>query len=340
MGQRARRRWLIISALGVFGTCCVEMAGIVVGILFSGLLVRSLLGGTAADDDAAPRFRMACCLAPILATAATGLLVLTHRARLGSPLTADDLLVHRPWASIAAAMPIFLRSLAGEPASIYRLAPAPVMANLVSRIAWCAGTVMLGGQFVRSDRPAALAPIKLLGLSIVIAGFGSVAATLYQFGIMCCERQDTSRTCFEYVALACLGVCLAARLDGTRLAAMVAPVRAGAGIALMLLALAAPLPHRLDGLAAVYREAAELRRATAATWRSGWRPSAGAMRFYVLPRDALIGKARDDQGLHRRSGEAGAQVRGIMSYFGKENANRVEVFWFFFSKKNRFLNFL
>ena len=313
----APRSWLMMSALGVLGACCVEMAGIVAGVFFSSVLVWTGLRRTGPDDRTSLRFQAACCLPPIIAAAVTGLLILTHRARAGSPLTADALLVHRPIASIVSAVPLFLNSLVGEPASFYRLGPVSVTENFVCRLAWCAGTVMLGNLFVGPGRSTMSTLIKLLGLSIVIACFCSMAATLYQFGIMCCERQDTSRTCFEYVALACLGVSLSAQLSNSRVASTIGPFRPGIGIALILLAVIVPLPARLGKLAIVDGQSSTMQSATAATWRSGWR-SGTRMTFTIAPREALVGKARDDRGVQARSHESDAQVAGILNYFRKD----------------------
>ncbi len=315
---QTRRSWLLLSAFGVFGTCCVEMSGMVAGVLFSALLVWSAQNEAPSEQKPALRFRLACCLPPILAAAATGILILTHRARQGSPLTADNLLVHRPLASIASAVPIFFRSLVGQPASIYRLEPAHVMANFLDRIAWFAGTFMLGNHLIGRDRTTKRAMLGLLGISIVMACFISVAMTLYQFGIMCCERHDTTRTCLEYVALTCFGLWLASTVENTRFSAFIAPSRAIAGPALLLVALIIPSPRRLAGLAAVYGQSSDLRSATAATWQSGWRRSSQSMRFYIVPQNVLIGRGRDELGTHTRPHETSAQVRDMMSYFAKQ----------------------
>jgi hypothetical protein len=116
---------------------------------------------------------------------------------------------------------------------------------------------------------------------LLLAAFCTVAAAYYQFGRLCCQRQETMRGCYLVLAAVCLG---AASLRW-RPAVRIRPAFAAAALLLPVCGLfAARLPALIDA----YRAYPQAVQARAATWRSGLQPGTAEMTLVLAPDGSLI----------------------------------------------------
>ncbi len=203
----ARRTWITLCCCGVLGSFSVEVASVVCGIFFSLSLLSLLVWHDGRNEATGGQAAIMSCLVPILSTLLVFILLKTHRAESGSPLSENLEYVHHGWRSFTAAIPIFLRSLVGSYASGYQA--TAVFRNAVSSVCYLAGMIALADVFASAKSALQTRAFAALAIACFAGSFISVFATLYQFGVMCCERHDSFRDCLQIIGLASLALWIA-----------------------------------------------------------------------------------------------------------------------------------
>ncbi len=224
-------------------------------------------------------------------------LALVLRGRVGTVEILDHgNLLHHTGASLLGALPLVWGQVAagGQPDAGFWA----VVVRLGTRV-----LVVLGARHCLVGHRRGL-----LGLAaaLLLACYASIAASLYQFGTLCCERHDTVREAF--VMLACLA--LGAAWPGA--------ARAGRAAGPMLAAVLLLFAPRV---AVLPREWALTRAAVAArarTWESGLRAGDRSMVFVPEPGGNVIGGVGFPPGTVRRGPGIGWAEQGLLDYFDKD----------------------
>ena len=239
---------------------------------------------------------------PLLAPLAVALLVLVlilhGRASAGVALGPETATIHALWPSLRAAVVQFAHetlALDAYPDGWPGLAigAATKLALFLAFRALCRAG--LDG----SATPRA--HLWVLVAALLAASFLSIAAALWQFGLVCCQRHDSFRQCLDVLVLLLFAALAArARLDGRparhRSARPRDPRRdVVAGSAWLLLALGLALSHRgplmrrLPSLWADYRHLPALLAARNRTWASADAPGPD-MVFHGPPQGFVVGE--------------------------------------------------
>ncbi|MGI4976690.1 MAG: hypothetical protein ACRYG6_07085, partial [Janthinobacterium lividum] len=174
-----------------------------------------------------------------------------------------------------------------------------------------------------------------LAASLLAASFLSIAAALWQFGLVCCQRHDSFRQCLDVLVLL-LFAALAARGAGGR--GVAGPVAAvprtdggrdvAAGSAWLLVALGlvlahrGPLERRLPSLWADYLHLPSLLAARNRTWASGASPGPG-MVFVEPPQGLVVGETDWPEGTFSLTPTPPWYMLGILLFYGKQQVSVV-----------------
>jgi hypothetical protein len=213
--------------------------------------------------------------------------------------------LHHPLASLLASLPLFVREVAGY--SHDGQYPMHLTLGLPIKAALLLGFCAVTPRRRRSVRPADF----VLPAALVLAAWSTSVFALLQFGVQCCERQQTMRQDFlvlAFYAFACL-VPLPARWQ-----------RGGVGLlAAALLALSA---LRLPGLAHDLRAVRDAARAEQQTWADGLQPGE-TMTVWDVPGNKVVNPGVIlPPGLIRLGigPDPGLQQERLLHFFGKTSA--------------------
>lgn len=270
-------QWLCVAAL-IAAAGCSEV-GAMFAACFAGLM---LLVQLARPNQS--RAKAAVWLVPLAFAGLALLLVALGRGTSAERLVPESPTLRHVLPSLALALQTTMRQagtldggLAGRAAFAHGIG-ARILLFLGFLAVW---RIVMPARLSRGGQLTLLA----LLLSLVATCWVSIAATYYQFGVLCCERHDALRQSLlvlAELALAGLAAGLATqRRPPSAWRGLAAPALLGAA----LLWLGVP---RLPDLLAAYRYQALDKRVVRDNWRSGLSPGEG-MRFTLLPTLPLVG---------------------------------------------------
>lgn len=238
------------------------------------------------------------------------LLYLQYAGRVaqGNEVFGDPAVAHHPGkALLAVGKHMFFNLLRGD----NRHHAAALLAGLATKLLFLAGIYRAmsarrqGGASLRAQRMRLVLVVASLATAILI-----MAAALYNFGSLCCERHDTMRQGYVLVALGSLATYLAIRSPSRH------ADRAGP---LLLLALLIPLATAAPRLMTEYRDYAMVRRASNETWQSG-RAAGPTMQVTQTMPGPITGGLRIEPGVYHRIAQANDDVHWMLPFFDKETA--------------------
>lgn len=145
--------------------------------------------------------------------------------------------------------------------------------------------------------------------ALVLAASAVIAAGLFQFGTICCERHDTLRQGWMILALAALAVW------STRWPPR--PQLARFGPLALILACLLGLAPRIGLMIRDFHSLHAIVAGNAANWREGRDPGSQAMTFRLPPVAALAGAVGIPVGQYTEPAQTSWTAHGIMNFFGK-----------------------
>jgi hypothetical protein len=216
----------------------------------------------------------------------------------------DASLAHHPWNTLRYVGKHLLVVLLSSDNTHH---PMALLAGLGTKLLFLVGiydAVSVRGQRATSPRA------QRMRLVLVTAALGTAvlitAASVYNFGSLCCERHDTMRQGYVLIALGSLATYLAVRSPSRR---------AGRAGRVLLLALLIPLASALPRLATEYRHYADTRRADAVTWHSG-RAAGRAMQIDLAMPAPITGGLNAKPGTYDRRSASG-ELKRVLRFFDK-----------------------
>ncbi len=296
--------------------------------------IGAMAAGAAAILLAAAQWRRPARAALLLLPLGAALLVLgfilNGRAADGAALGSETSTIHALLPSLRAAATQFAHetlSLDAYPDGLAGLASgiAVKIALFLGLRALC--QVGLAGS---STPPAHLC---CLVAALLAASYLSIAAALWQFGLVCCQRHDSFRQCLDVLVILLLAA-LSTRTPNSALARSTMPggsharSRPGmrplaAGSAWLLLAVAlsllhrGPLMHRLPALWADYLKMPEMLASRGHTWSSGLAPGTD-MVFHEPPQGFVVGETDWPTGVFSLDQNPPWFMKGLLLYFAKQ----------------------
>jgi hypothetical protein len=274
--------------------------------------------------------RAALLLVPLAAALLVLVLILHGRAAAGVALGPETATIHALWPSLRAAAAQFAHetlALDAYPDGWPGLAigAATKLALFLALRALCRAG--LAG----SATPCA--HLWALAAALLAASFLSIAAALWQFGLVCCQRHDSFRQCLDVLVLLLLAA-LAARASRRRVARSTArlpdprrDVTIGSAWLLLALALAlshrGPLMRRLPSLQADYRHLPALVAARNRTWASADTPGPD-MVFHGPPQGFVVGETDWPAGTFTQIPTPPWFMQGILLFYGKQRVTVVQ----------------
>ena len=271
--------------------------------------------------------RAAVLLVPLGAALLVLALILNGRASAGVALGSETATIHALWPSLRAAAAQFAHETVALDA--YPGGMAALALGAATKLALFLGLrALCRAGLAGSATPRA--HLWALAAALLAASFLSIAAALWQFGLVCCQRHDSFRQCLDVLVLLLLaalaargagrGVPVAARADAGRdLVAGSAWVLAAL---VLVLAHRGPLRERLPSLWADYRDLPALLAARGQTWASG--DSAGpAMVFREPPQGFVVGETDWPLGTFSLVPTPPWYMQGILLFYGKQEVSVV-----------------
>ncbi len=292
------RSWIVASVL-VTAAWCLEVGAIAV-LIDSGLL----LGARFATGN---RVRIRWGVWASAVAAALFVVAVTALHRGGSSqdvLDPGSPTAGRVVASLEAATPVYLRELLSVPLGNPAWnVPAGIALKLLLLVGFRPGW--------RQDLPDVWAATAIRGTALLLAAFASLVLAYRQFGVDCCERQQTFRTALTVLALYAF-----AQAWPTRRAPIWQPVLLGLPLLLIFVVRAPDIEHDRGLLSTTEAD-------RAAVWLSGRSPGP-AMTWVNAPVPRIAnGNWKLDQGTYRRTSKASPgkldwREWGILAFFDKE----------------------
>jgi hypothetical protein len=216
----------------------------------------------------------------------------------------DPSLAHHPWNTLRYVGKHLLFVLLRSDNTHH---PMALLAGLGTKLLFLVGiydAISVRGQ--RATSPRAQRMRLVLVTAALATAVLITAASVYNFGSLCCERHDTMRQGYVLIALGSLATYLAVRSPSRR---------AGRAGRVLLLALLIPLASALPRLATEYRHYADTRRADAITWQSG-RAAGPAMRVDLGAPAPITGGLNAKPGTYDRRSASG-ELKRVLRFFDK-----------------------
>ncbi|HXD35114.1 MAG TPA: hypothetical protein VN624_00565 [Rhodanobacter sp.] len=230
------------------------------------------------------------------------------RVSKGNEVFGNPAVAHHPWNTLRyVGKHVFFDLLRND----NRQHATALLTGLATKLLFLAGIY----QAMSAHRPDKIsARAQRMRLALVAAALATailvMAASLYNFGSLCCERHDTMRQGYVVIALGSLATYLAMRSPSHR------PERAGR---LLLLALLIPLATTVPKLVTEYRDYASVRHAGSATWQSG-RAAGPVMRVTPATSEPVTGGPRIEPGTYHRGSQPNGDLQWMLTFFGKQTA--------------------
>ena len=280
-------------------------ASVETGAVFVLLLALAQLGRLAAAravPGLAPGSPAWVWLLPALLAGGVLLVVARHRAAVATEVIVPGLVAGDLAASLLAALPDAVQSLAGRQPEAGR--PARLAAGLALKLFALAGfRALLPARLPGAARLSSL----LAALALLGAAFLSIALAHRQFGMLCCNRHEALRQGMVAVALLSLAAALPCRIAAGGLARRLGPGLAAAALGI---ALGAALWQRLPAIRSDLARVDAAVRVRAENWASG-RAAGEAMTHRAEPASRLAGSWALPPGPHARPDHGTALPPGL-----------------------------
>lgn len=245
---------------------------------------------------------------PLLLSVTVLFLQYTGRVEHGNEVFGDPAVAYHPVQTLlAAGKQVLFELLKGGNRHHY---PA-LLTGVTTKALFFAGVYMAMSARNKDNVDARSQRMRLaLTIAAVITAALIMAASLYNFGAVCCERHDTMRQGYVLVALGSLATWLAVRRP-SRHSRFAGP--------LLLVALLIPLGSATPKLIANYRQYAAARQASATTWRSGQSAGPNMQVTQTLP-GPITGGLLIKPGSYRRDRQAHDDIHWMLTFFNKKSA--------------------
>ncbi len=195
------------------------------------------------------------------------------------------------------------------------LRPVPRVLLDDIRPAWPARLLFLLGVrwgWSGAARPKGAIPaLASFAAALMLGACATIAAGLFQFGVLCCQRHDTLRQGWVVLAIVALAIA------STRWSARPALSRLGPP-ALAAACLLGVVP-RLGAIAADFRLMRPISASNHANWQAGRDPGIQAMIFRLPPTAAIAGDQDIPTGRFSEPAADAWYAHGIMHFFGKRS---------------------
>jgi hypothetical protein len=255
------------------GTLVVAAGSSEVGALFTAIMCLLRLSRLRQRNTS--RLLFICVVLPLLVALFALITVAIGRAGHMEMAPPTQSYLHRPLASLLAAVPVFLLEtikLSDNAASVNT-----ILLGLAIKLLF-----FLGVRWCWSyQRGSSVQGILDFIYALLLTNYILLSASYFQFGFLCCERHDTLRQCLIILALAALAMrSVEWSAPGCR-ATYLAPLP-------LLVAALIPFSWRMTDLThdyALYRYAITAR---AETWRSGKQPGNVSMVLMLPPEGHLV----------------------------------------------------
>jgi hypothetical protein len=296
------------SEAGTFWTfiaLMVAAASFEVGAMFTIIYVGLRFLGRSVKDKRQAIFL----LAPLLLSFVVLYFQYSGRVVRASEIIGDPALAHHPLATLIATAEQLPIELIRDATLRHKYVGAAVgcLTKLLFFIGfYLAMSAQQSGSEKRSQRMRLSLAIASLATAVL-----TMAASLYNFGTLCCERHATLQQNYVLIALASLATLLAARYP-SRHHKFASPT--------LLLALLIPLTAVIPRLVGEYRDYGAITRAREQTWQSGH--TSGPEMTVVQTAPNLTGNLYITPGVYRRSAEPGTDARAqwMLIFFDKQSA--------------------
>ncbi len=153
--------------------------------------------------------------------------------------------------------------------------------------------------------------LAVFAAALMLGASATIAAGLFQFGVLCCQRHDTLRQGWVILAIAALAVA------STRWAPR--PVLSRLGPPALAAACLLGFAPRLGAIAGDFRLMHAIAVSNRANWREGRDPAIRAMIFRLPPSAAVAGDQDIPTGRFTEPAADAWFAHGIMHFFGKRS---------------------
>ncbi len=175
-------------------------------------------------------------------------------------------------------------------------------------VRWCWSRTAASARATRDQTLHALAAFAA---ALTLAASATIAAGLFQFGVLCCQRHDTLRQGWLVLGLVALAVASTRWPARPALSRLGPPVLAAA----CLLGLA----PRLGAIVGDFRLMHAIGASNRANWRAGRDPTIQAMTFRLPPTAAIAGDQDIPAGRYSERAADAWYAHGMMHFFGKRS---------------------
>jgi hypothetical protein len=283
----------------------IAAASFEVGAMFAIIYIGLRFAGRTVSD----KRQTALLLLPLLLSLAV--LYFQYRGRVvqASEVIGDPAVAHHPFATLLAAVTQLPIELLRDATLRHKYVGFAV--GLLTKAFFFVGFYLaMSARSISPDRRAQRMRLILAVASLATAVL-TMAASLYNFGTLCCERHATLQQNYVLIALASLATLLAARWP-SRHHKFASPA--------LLLALMIPLAAVVPRLVTEYRNYGAIAKARDETWRSG-RASGPAMKVTQTAPN-LSGNLFITPGIYHRSVDPGTDARAqwMLIFFDKQSA--------------------
>ncbi len=175
--------------------------------------------------------------------------------------------------------------------------------------------VGLGWRTYPSLRESDRGRLLRLAVAMLLTAFTTAFSSYLHFGILCCERHETMRRALTLLALSALAIVSFGRQ------AISAQSRSRGLRQGCLLLLAATLPAAVcwsPQIVSVYRQQPRIGAARQFTFRSGYAPGDGSMKFQLAPADPVLGDPPLPAGVYSAAAHPRIYPRSILQFFHKQ----------------------
>ena len=297
IGSVAADAWIFVALM-------MAAASSEVGALFTAIYIVLLI----ATRSLGSRRQGVILAVPMMLSLTVLYLQYTGRVADSNEVFGDPSVAHHPMMTLlAVAKHLLFELLKGDKAQHTYMT---LVTGLATKLMFMLGIYLV--MSAHQGQPDQRAQRMRLNLTIASLATATLvmAAALYNFGSLCCERHDTMRQGYVMVALASMATYGAMRWPSRH--------RRFAGPAL-LFALLIPLATAIPKLTAEYRNYASKRQASEKTWQSG-QASGPEMQITQTVPGPITGGLYIEPGIYQPVPAARDDVHWMLTFFGKKSA--------------------
>jgi hypothetical protein len=308
-GLQTTRQRVTAAALLSVAACSIEICAMLV-------CVFALMGIVSA---ALARDRMVWLIVPLAVSIGVMLLMyngrVTHAAQF--EMIGDPAIAHHFWVALRSSMKGFmLESVSVDGLSFDH---GSIGRGALGKVAFGVASFGLAREIGSRYALAGARWLAVLAIACLATSFLTVAAGMYQFGLVCCERHATFRQCLVYLGIASAAAAVAfgslRRFPGN-----LPPL---AYIGALVLAICLPLPRSVPKLATDYSNYSEMQNAKVRTWNSGMAPGDSMVYHQYLPGQVVGGIYAPDKTYSADDPNVVWWLKGIPTFFGKKTVTVV-----------------